>query len=478
MTAYDRLFIGGEWVAPAGSSARIEVRSPYDGSLTGSVPSAVEEDIDRAVAAAREAFDTGPWPHSSPLERQVVLARFVELYAARAQEFAALITRENGSPIQFTAMIGAVVGLQSQAYLAAAKDFAWETRQPAFPQGEVICRRVPVGVVAAVVPWNAPHQSALVKLFPALLAGCTAILKVAPETALDGQVLGDLFMEAGLPRGVLSIVAADRAVSEYLVGHPGVDKIAFTGSTAAGRQIAAIAGAQLKRISLELGGKSPAIVLPGADQQAVIGAVCAGSLANSGQTCVAQTRILVPRGEHHAFAARLAAKIAAMRIGDPSDPATDIGPLVSERQRQRVADYIDIGIAENATVATGGPGMPDGIDGGAFVRPTVFANVDNGMRIAREEIFGPVLCVIPYDTVEDAVRIANDSAYGLAGGVWSAQPQEAIGVGRSLRTGNVSINGGFAGFGAPFGGFKQSGVGREFGGEGISAYTEWQSIGV
>lgn len=475
--SYDRLFIGGSWVDPSGNEW-IDVHSPYDGSLTGTVPLAAGADVDRAVAAAREAFDRGPWPRCAPVERQAVLTKFADLYAARAQEFAALVTRENGSPVRFTSMIGAVVDMQSRAYLAAAADFEWEARRPAFPQGEVLCRRVPVGVVAAIIPWNAPHQSALVKLFPALLAGCAVILKVAPETAIDGQLLADLFVEAGLPAGVLSIVAADREVSEYLVGHAGVDKIAFTGSTAAGRRIAAVAGGQLKRVSLELGGKSAAILLPDADEDAVIAEICGGSLANTGQTCVAQTRILVQRDRHDAFVAKLAEKVAAMVIGDPSDPATEIGPLVSERQRARVAGYIDIGIAEGASVATGGPGLPDGIARGAFVRPTIFANVDNGMRIAQEEIFGPVLCVIPYDGIEDAIRMANDSAYGLAGGVWSAQVAEALRVARRLQTGSVSVNGGFAGFAAPFGGFKQSGIGREFGAEGIAQYTEYQSIGV
>lgn len=474
---YDRLFIGGAWVEPAGT-ARAEVRSPYDGSLIGSVPLAADSDIDRAVAAARRAFDEGDWARRAPRDRQAVLAKFADLYTARAAEFAALITRENGSPIQFTSMIGTMIDLQGRAYLSAAADFDWEVREPAFPQGELVRRRVPVGVVAAIIPWNAPHQSALAKLFPALLAGCTAILKLAPETAIDGQLLADLFVEAGLPEGVLSIVAADRDVSEYLVRHPGVDKIAFTGSTAAGRRIAALAAERLARVSLELGGKSAAIVMPDADQDAVIAAICGGSLANTGQTCVAHTRILVQRDRHDAFVAKLSRQVDAMVVGDPSDPATPVGPLVSERHRARVADYIALGIREGAEVAAGGPGMPDGIASGAFVRPTIFANVDNRMRVAREEIFGPVLCIIPYDTPEDAIRIANDSDYGLSGGIWSADSGEALAMARLLRTGSVSVNGGFPGFSAPFGGFRQSGIGREFGAAGIAQYTEYQSIGV
>ena len=359
MISYDKLFIGGKRVAPL-SSDLIEIRSPYNNALVGSVPTASKADVDAAVQIARDSFDNGAWPLTSPVERQAVLARFIELYSARAQEFAALITKENGSPIAFGGVLAGMVVAQSNAYLQAAAAYPWEVRQPAIPQGEAVWRREPLGVVAAVIPWNAPHQSALVKLFPSLLAGCTVILKLAPETALDGQVFGELFAEAGLPEGVLSIFAADREVSEYLVSHPGVDKVAFTGSTAAGRRIASIGGAQLKRVSLELGGKSAAIVLPDANQTAVIEGLPWSAFPNNGQSCVAHTRILVQRDQHDAFVSALAEKIGSLKIGDPLDPEVFFGPQVSERQRERVASYIELGIAEGATLALGGTGLPEG----------------------------------------------------------------------------------------------------------------------
>jgi aldehyde dehydrogenase (NAD+) len=475
MTSYSQLFIGGQRVAPL-STDIIEVRSPYDGSLTGSVPAAAKGDIDRAVQIARKAFDQGPWPLTAPEERQAILSRFLELYAVRAKEFGELIVRENGTPIAFNEFMPQAIAWQSEGYLKAAAAYPWEIRKPGFPQGESIWRREPLGVVAAIIPWNAPHQSATVKLFPALLAGCVVILKLAPETAIDGQFLGELFMEAGLPEGVLSIVAADREVSEHLVTHPGVDKIAFTGSTAAGRRIASLAGGQLKRVSLELGGKSATIIMPDADTSMVIGGLRFGSYPNNGQSCVAHTRVLVQADRHDAFVKAFAENVAAMKVGDPLDPETLLGPQVSERQRQRVASYIDLGIQEGATVALGGPGMPDGISHGAFVRPTLFGNVDNRMRIAREEIFGPVVCVIPYADIDDAVRIANDSEYGLSGGIWTSDKEEGLAVARRIRTGGVSINGALPDFAAPFGGYKQSGIGREFGSEGIGHYIEHKSI--
>ena len=302
------------------------------------------------------------------------------------------------------------------------------------------------------------------------------ILKLAPETALDGQFLGEMFMEAGLPEDVLSILVADREVSEYLVTHADVDKAAFTGSTAAGKRIAAAAGDQLKRFSLELGGKSATLVLPDADMGVVAGTVRYSGLLNSGQSCVAQTRVLVPRDKQDSFVEALVADVESLTIGDPRKIETFIGPLVSQRQQDRVTGFIEAGIAEGARLATGGLGMPEGIEKGAFIRPTVFADVENSMIIAQEEIFGPVLSVIPYDSVDEAVAIANDSAFGLGGGIWSADPGRAVDVARRIRTGMLSINGAHPDFSAPFGGFKQSGMGREFGSEGISQYVEHKTI--
>jgi len=475
MIRFTQNFIGGRRVDPLGTEV-IEVRSPYDGELVGIVPAAGKADVDLAVAEARRAFDTGPWPKMEPHERQAILKRFADLHASREAEFAALISRENGSPMWFAQVVQEGIAPQSAAYLNAAADYRWEERRAAFPHGESIWRREPLGVVAAIIPWNAPHQSALAKLFPALLAGCTVILKLAPETAIDGQFLGELFAQAGLPEGVLSILAAERDVSEYLVEHPGVDKIAFTGSTAAGKRIAALAGAQLKRLSLELGGKSAAILLPDADLATTAAPLRYSSFANSGQSCIAQTRILVHRPQHDRFVEMMKAIVEAMKVGDPADPETFIGPLVAERQQKRVTGYIESGIAEGARVAIGGLGMPPGLDTGAFVRPTLFANAHNDMRIAREEIFGPVVTVIPYVDEEEAVRIANDSPYGLGGSVWTADAERGLQVARRIRTGTFAVNGASRDLSAPFGGFKQSGIGREFGREGIGPYVELKTI--
>lgn len=476
-TTITRNFIGGKRVAPLGSGF-VEVRSPYDGKIAGSVPAASAGDVDLAVKAARDAFDKGPWPRMTPTERLAVLTRFADLHAPLLEEFAQLITSENGSPLWFTRAVQGAVAAQNSAYLKSAADFPWESVQQGFPAGETLWRKEPVGVVAAIIPWNAPQQSALVKIFPALLAGCSVILKTAPETPLNGHRLGELFSEAGVPEGVLSILTADREVSEYMVRHPGVDKIAFTGSTAAGRRVASIAGEQMKRVSMELGGKSAAIVLDDSDIDATVKGLRYASLPNVGQSCVAQTRILVPKSMHDTFVEALVEDLKTLKIGAPADPETFFGPLVAERQRERVSNYIQIGIDEGAEVVLGGLGLPEGVTHGAFVKPTVFTGVNNQMRIAREEIFGPVLTVIAYEGVDEAVAIANDSPYGLSGGVWTRDKNTGIEVARRIRTGTIGVAGAQPNFLAPFGGYKQSGVGREFGAEGLNHYVENKSIGI
>jgi betaine-aldehyde dehydrogenase len=339
-----------------------------------------------------------------------------------------------------------------------------------------VVRHEPVGVVAAIAPWNVPQFTIMSKLVPALLAGCTGVVKPAPETPLDGYLLAETLDEAGVPAGVVSIVAGGREVGEYLVRHSGIDKVAFTGSTAAGRRIGAICGEQLKRVSLELGGKSAAIVLDDADPGSVIEAIKFIGLMNSGQACVAQTRILVSRDRHDEFADALASAVAAMVVGDPAQSRTEIGPMVARRQQERVQRYIGLGQQEGARLLTGGTGRPDGLDAGWYVRPTVFAEVDNRMRIAQEEIFGPVLSVIPYDDVDDAVRIANDSDYGLAGTVWTADQEAGLRVARRVRTGTYGVNTYTMDFAGPFGGYKSSGIGREFGSEGLAQYCELKSV--
>ncbi|WP_405539304.1 aldehyde dehydrogenase [Streptomyces sp. NBC_00075] len=473
-SSFDKLFIGGHWVEPAGSEV-IEVHSPHDGSLVGTTPHASPADVDAAVAAAREAFDHGPWPRMAPEERQKVVARFHEVHTARASELATLVTSENGSPVAVTGGLhNYVIPEQTAAYLRAAENLQWEEK---LPSGGLL-RREAVGVVAAVIPWNAPHQSALVKLVPALLAGCTVILKASPETPIDSLALAEIFAEAGFPEGVVSVLPAGRETSEYLIAHPGVDKIAFTGSTAAGRRIASIAGEHLKRVSLELGGKSAAIILEDADLDAVAQGLKFNSLANNAENCQAHTRILAPRNRYEEVVQALKTMIEGLAVGDPSDPATFIGPMVRAGQQQRVRSYIELGIEEGARLVTGGPEVPEGLEGGFYVKPTLFADVDNSMRIAREEIFGPVLVVIPFDDEDDAVRIANDSDYGLGGGVWSADTERALNVARRVRTGLLLVNDAPVPMDGPFGGFKASGIGREFGAVGLGQYIEYKTIGV
>jgi aldehyde dehydrogenase (NAD+) len=472
---YDKLYIG-EWVAPATGDV-LEVRSPHDRSLTGTAPHAAPADVDRAVAAARRAFAEGPWPRMSPQERYAMVGRFAELHTARAEEFAALVTSENGTPLWFTRWTHqSGVPDQTDAYLRAAAALDWEERVGAVGEARTLLRREPVGVVAAVIPWNAPHQSALAKLVPALLAGCTVILKASAETALDALALAEVFDEAGFPEGVVSILPAGRETSEYLVSHPGVDKIAFTGSTAVGRRIASIAGEQLKRVSLELGGKSASIILEDADLTAAVEGLRTLSLGNNAESCVAHTRILAPRSRYEEVVGALKTMMEGLRVGDPADPETFIGPMVRADQQQRVRSYIELGIAEGARMVTGGPETPEGLEGGYYVRPTLFADVDSGMRIAREEIFGPVLVVIPFDDDDDAVRIANDSEYGLGGGVWTADGDRGMEVARRIRAGWLSVNGAPAAFDGAFGGYKSSGIGREFGATGLAQYIEYKTI--
>jgi aldehyde dehydrogenase (NAD+) len=474
MFVKDQLFIGGEWARPAGTG-HIDVVSASTEEVIGRVPDGTAGDIDAAVGAARAAFDSGPWPRLDPSERAKVLAALSENIKARFMEFAQLITGENGTTIQFS-MMGQALGaaMVVDYYVNLADSVVFEEERTGLT-GTSLVRRAPVGVVGVIVPWNAPLILALNKVAPALLMGCTCVIKPAPETPLDAYVLAECLVDAGLPPGVVNIVAAGREVGEHLVTHPGIDKISFTGSTLAGKRIAALCGERVRRVTLELGGKSAAIVCDDADFETTVpGLVPAGMMIN-GQACAAQTRILAPRTRYAELVDGFADAVSRLKVGDPYDDATDVGPLVAERQRDRVEAYIASGIAEGARVVTGG-GRPAGLDRGWYVEPTVFADVDNQMRIAREEIFGPVVCVIPYDTVDEAVAIANDSTYGLSGSVWSADPARALDIARRLRTGSATINGWRWDFNCPFGGFKESGLGREGGPEGLEAYCEYQTI--
>ncbi|WP_433243866.1 aldehyde dehydrogenase [Streptosporangium sp. CA-135522] len=473
MRQHDTLFIGGDWVAPAGTGT-IDVISPHTEEVVGRVPDGTPADMDRAVAAARQAFDHGPWPRMTMAERAAVVDRLAEIYAARQSEMAEIITLEMGCPITFSRMAQAPQPLgMLQYYAELGRTFPVEEER-AGTFGPVTVRKEPVGVVAAVVPWNVPQFVIMIKLAPALVAGCTVVVKPAPETPLDAYLLADMVKEAGIPDGVVNIVAAGREAGEHLVSHPDVDKVAFTGSTAAGRRIAAICGEQLKRCTLELGGKSAAIILDDCDLSSAMGFLSIASLMNSGQACIAQTRILASRNRYDEVVDAVAGMVRGMPVGDPSDPATGIGPMVAKRQQDRVRDYIRIGIDEGAKPVVGGLDRPH--DRGWYVAPTVFAGATNEMRIAREEIFGPVLAVIPYEDEADAVRIANDNDYGLAGTVWTADAERGMDIARRVRTGTYGVNLLMIEPSSPFGGFKSSGLGRELGPEGLSAYLEYKSI--
>jgi aldehyde dehydrogenase (NAD+) len=475
MQVHDKLFIGGEWVAPA-TSATIEVVSPHTEEIVARVPEASTADIDKAVDAARTAFDEGPWPRMTPSERAEVMAKISQIIQGRAEEYAETITREMGTPISWS-ILGQVFSstMVLDYYTDLARTYPFEEVRDGVLGNKALVRKEPVGVAGAIVPWNVPLFVTMLKLGPALAAGATVVLKPAPETPLDAFLLADALLEAGLPPGVVNIVPAGREVSEHLVTHRRVDKIGFTGSTAAGKRIAALCGAQLKRVTLELGGKSAAILLDDVDLGEVMPNLMGAALMNNGQACAAQTRILASRDRYDDVVDALCDAVRLQQVGDPLDPATTIGPLVADRQRERVEGYIATGQKEGAKVVVGG-GRPSAQSTGWYVEPTVFVNVDNRMTIAREEIFGPVLAVIPFDDIDDAVRIANDSDYGLSGSVWSRDVAAGVDVAKRVRTGTYTINGFMIEFSCPFGGFKQSGIGRELGPEGLAAYLEAKSI--
>jgi betaine-aldehyde dehydrogenase len=474
MIEHDYFVIGGEQAKPAGTGV-IEVISPHTEQIIGSVPDGTPDDIDRAVAAARDAFDHGPWPRLAPAERAATVSKLAELYAARLDDMANLITTEMGSPLLFSQLAQAPMPLMMLQYFSElGRTFPFEEERQG-QLGNMLIRREPVGVVAAIVPWNVPQFVTMSKVAPALVAGCTMVLKPAPETPLDAYLLAELIQESGIPAGVFNVVPAGREAGEHLVRHPDIDKVAFTGSTAAGRRIASICGEQLKRVSLELGGKSAAIICDDADLGATIEGLKMASLMNNGQACVAQTRILASRRRYDEVAEALAAMMGGLAVGDPGEMTTEVGPLVAERQRERVLGYIDIGRGEGAKVAVGG-GRPADLDTGWYVEPTLFVDVDNSMRIAQEEIFGPVLALIPFDDEDQAVAIANDSDYGLAGSVWTADAERGLDIARKVRTGTYGVNQYLMDFSSPFGGFKASGIGREFGPEGLGQYLELKSI--
>jgi aldehyde dehydrogenase (NAD+) len=475
ITSHTSFYIGGEWVAPA-TDGRISVISPFTQEVIATVPAGSPEDIDRAVAAARRALNSGHWPAMGLDERLGVLKRLRELIGDHTEEFAQIITAEMGAPISQSRAIQVPNPIRIlDAYLQTAITYPFRSVRRS-ENGQALVLREPVGVVAAVVPWNVPLSLTLQKLAPALIAGCTVVLKPAPETPLDAYLVAQLLEESGCPPGVVNVVPADREVSEYLVSHPGVDKVTFTGSSAAGRRIAQVCGLELRRVTLELGGKSAAVILDDADLDQTIAALRLGSFRNNGQVCTLKTRLVVPGHLQDEFVDRLGSLLDTMPVGDPRDETTDIGPLVSERQRSRVEGYIETGRREGARLARGGGRPP--FSRGWFVEPTVFADVDPEATIAQEEIFGPVVAVIPYSSEDEAITIANHSGYGLSGAVFTTDIERGMRVAARINTGTVELNGSPAGFRAPMGGVKYSGLGREFGPEGLDAFVELKSIGI
>jgi aldehyde dehydrogenase (NAD+) len=473
--SYQHLYVGNRWVEPAAGET-VVVSSPHDGTPVGSAPAASPEDIDRAVAAARSAFDAGPWPRLPVSERIAAVERLVKTYEGRTGEMAALISSENGSPLTFSQLGQAgAIPLLMTGFVDAARTFAWE-EEALGVLGTSRVWREPVGVVAAITAWNVPQILIVAKLVPALLAGCTVVVKPPVETALDALLLAEMLDEVGLPAGVVSVVPGGPAAGEHLVAHPDVDKVAFTGSTAVGRRVGAVCGEQVKRVSLELGGKSAAVVLDDADLAATAKGLRFASFMNNGQACAAQTRVLAPRSRYAETVEALAAAVSSFVVGDPLDPATEIGPLVNRRQQARVLDYVRLGREAGARVVVGDAPLPGELAAGNYVAPTLFADVNNEMRVAREEIFGPVLVVIPYDGEDDAVRLANDSPYGLGGSVWTADRERGLDLARRVQTGTFGVNQYGPDPTTPFGGFKASGVGREYGRAGLEAFVELKCV--
>ena len=467
----DEMFIDGDWVTAGGG--RLDIVDPATEQTMATALDADPDEAERAVTAARRAFDTGDWPRRSLKDQTEIFEAVLAQLDARAEEFALLQTAQMGVPITVSrAMINAGVNL-FQAYVDGANSLQYEyLRRDAF--GQSLVRNEPVGVVAAVTPWNGPLATVMNKVIPAMLTGCTVVLKPAPETPLDGGLFAELCSQAGLPPGVFNVVTGGRETGRALVASPGVDKVTFTGSTASGREVGEICGRQFKRMSLELGGKSAGIILPDADLDATVPQVVMGNFFNTGQACIAITRVLAPASLHDEIVDAMSVSASGLVVGDPSEETTELGPLVSSRQRDRVERYMAAGRDAGATVVLGG-GRPDHLDRGWYVEPTIFTGVTNDLEIARDEIFGPVMSVIPYGTEAEAIAIANDSDYGLHGAVFTADPERGLAVARSIRSGSVSINTFGLTPATPYGGLKGSGVGREHGKEGVAAFVEPRS---
>ncbi|MHC6629025.1 aldehyde dehydrogenase family protein [Streptomyces globosus] len=468
MKAHDGMYIAGEW-RPAAGRDRIEVVNPADEQVIADVPAGNAQDVDAAVRAARAAFPG--WAATPPAERAALIGALRDAMAARKAEFTEVVTTELGSPTGFSERVhvGAPLAV-SASFAELAASYAFEERI-----GNSTVLLEPVGVVGAITPWNYPLHQIVAKVAPALAAGCTLVLKPAEDTPLTAQLFAEAVHEAGIPAGVFNLVTGTGPVAgQALAAHEGVDLVSFTGSTAVGRLIGATAGAAVKRVALELGGKSANVILPGADLAKAVAAGVGHVMNNSGQSCNALTRMLVHRDQYEEAVALAAAAVAPYTAGDPREPGTRLGPVVNAKQRDRVRAYIAKGIEEGARLVAGGPDAPH--PRGYYVAPTLFADVTPDMVIAQEEIFGPVLSIIAYGDEDEALRIANGTVYGLGGAVWAADEETAVAFARRMDTGQVDINGGRFNPLAPFGGYKQSGVGRELGPHGLAEYLQTKSL--
>ncbi|MGN6651771.1 aldehyde dehydrogenase family protein [Trinickia sp.] len=470
MKIYEHLYIGGKWLKPSGTGT-IDVIDSGTEAVMGRIPEGQAADAEAAVEAAKLAFDS--WAATPAATRAGYLQKIAANLKARTEELAAAISGEVGMPLKLSRAIQVGSPVYNwNAYAKLAREFEFETRV-----GNSLVVREPVGVVAAITPWNYPLNQITLKVAPALAAGCTVVLKPSEVAPLNAFMLAEAIHEAGLPAGVFNLVSGyGPVVGEIIASHPFVDMVSFTGSTRAGKRVAELAAASVKRVALELGGKSASVVLDDADFPTAVKSSVAACYLNSGQTCSAHTRLLVPKARYEEVRALAKAAAEAFTVGDPRSEDARLGPLASAVQLSRVREYIERGIAEGAELVTGGAQLPEGLSEGFFVRPTVFGRVHPKATIAQEEIFGPVLSIITYEDEEEAIRIANDSLYGLGGAVWAGSDERAIAVARRLRTGQVDINGGAWNMHAPFGGFKQSGYGRENGVYGLEEYLEYKSM--
>jgi len=469
----DKLFIAGNWQPPVEAGV-LDIVSPHLEEVTAQTARAGNDDMDRAVAAARKAFDEGPWPRMPVAERMALLQKFQQELGKRADDLTNALTLQTGTLHMGSQMMTGLGSFMLDFYARGAEGFRFAESATAADGGAAVVIHEPVGVVVTIAPWNAPYTIMMNKVAPALLAGCAVIMKPAPDTPLEAYIMAECAEAAGFPAGVVNLVPGDRDASDHLISNPDVDKVGFTGSTVAGRRIASVCGNRIGRCSLELGGKSAAIVLDDYDIEEAANMLGNIIIIATGQVCVTLSRVLVSRTRHDELVAALKKVLESVKVGDPMDPASQMGPLAMARQLERVESYIEKGKAEGAVLVTGGD-RPE-MEKGYYINPTLFANVDNSMTLAQEEIFGPVLCVIPYDDEADAIRLANDSDFGLFGAVLTHDNQKAYEIARAIRTGAYAQNAFRLDYFLPFGGFKQSGIGREGGISGLKAYTETKTI--